>query len=914
MSAQNQDRAALLAAKGGLNDNASNCKHLCGLCACTGAKRVEGSDEGEVEGWLPWLGGHTLKALSGGSATLTAFMLFLGVVMGIVGASLQLSLGADDTGTESLVVTFENGNTTNVWTVMYAAAIALFMVPLANAVNFVLLGTLRWYLFAKVFIIILYVSAFDGGPVTTIIWAIGANQAATRLSGLPPLGALSGRLQVLFIVCGFVLGLKNLLIAILQGKGVLDEFKVKVQEAVQKLVVLQNLSAAAVALAGKRSRLLRQFYAAQQEAAASSALYMDGTETSVVLGGDATAGSAGFESFMFTSSRHLSGLPSATLASLVPAATVVPDASGTGSAAATTTSVQDGAGLASTFPAAVSALPAAAMQGLPPLATSRARARADTFESVAAVGTTAGSGGVGAAMQAVSNVLAVVNESGLLSTLPVSTPAVSGGSTSRARPRESSGTLPTLGSTPGGVGAAAPSGTNASQPSTRRMQRTLSMAVVLQPTRVAGNSSSAALSPAVAAGIARSSGSRTLVAPSPAPTAAASTSLPPKTGTSDTFFVPGLSMAGTDSTGSLAGIASNAAGGSVSTAASGPSATAATPPPKIDTSAQAAALQETTQVFFDLSDDSTERSTPIANAEDLRDVQLEETNYAVLSEYIEAGQFSLFDATGRIVAVHNAAHAKRIIHGIFTALDAKNSGTIGRQQLLWDGDGWSSPLGPGWSDESVDAALATMDAANALSFSRADLIQFTEIAVSSFQSLRGTLHSLSTATQALNLVANLLLSVVFIVFAVLLLGINVQPLLVSISAVILSLSFAFARSASNFVDSAIFVLVTRPYDLGDRVRFDNSVAMYVKKMDLYSTTFERNDGTQVVYSNTVLSVGEVSILRDLGLFVCAHYSSLWHCEHVPTFHIFTTQISHFHKHRYGMRNAQGMQVSNLLST
>ncbi len=863
-----QDGKSLLIAPNE-RQNAQSSSEASGRCclACHRGKSVTDPDDEEAESILSWLGSQTLKALSGGSATLTAFLLFLGTVMAIVGVSLQLSLGADSSGSETLVVTFENGNTTNAWNVMYAVAIALFIVPFANAVNFVILGTLRWYLFSKVFIVILYVSAFDNGPLTLIMWAIASNQVAIRLSGLPPLGALSSRLLVLFIVCGFVLGLKNLLIAILQGRGVLDEFKVKVQEAVQKLVVLQNLSAAAVSLAGKRSRLLKQFYTAQQEAAASSSVDFDAQDGGgAVLDGEQVRPDTSYESFLFTSSRQLGGLPPSAIASLVPAATVIPDAAGTGSTAATATAVPDGAGVASVFPSAVSSLPSAALQGLPPLSTSRARARGNTVESVAAVGTSAGAAGVGAASPA--NVLAVVNESGLLSTLSVNTPAMTGGTTSRARHTRDAAPSATAG-TPSGMTNPVSSPGNPRQPSTRRMQRTLSMAVVLQPNRVAGSDGAGGLLNLGGGGISRGSGSRSLISLPPVPS---SSSVPAIAATSEansasgTFFTPDGTLNGA-STASLGGVgaAIPAASSATSNAATSTIASTVTaPPPKIDTSAQAATLQETTQVFFDVSDESATHSTPVANAEDLRDVQLEESNYAVLSEYIEAGQFSLFDANGRIVAIRNAAHAKRIIHGIFTALDAKNSGTIAREQLLWDGDGWSSPLGPGWSDDSVDAAFVTIDAANAVSFTRADLIQFTENAVSGFQALRGTLHSLSTATQALNLVANLLLSIVFTVFAVLLLDINVQPLLVSISAVVLSLSFAFARSASNFVDSTIFVLVTRPYDLGDRVRFNNSVAMYVRKMDLYSTTFERNDGTQVVFANTVLSAGEIRNERRSG--------------------------------------------------
>lgn len=134
--------------------------------------------------------------------------------------------------------------------------------------------------------------------------------------------------------------------------------------------------------------------------------------------------------------------------------------------------------------------------------------------------------------------------------------------------------------------------------------------------------------------------------------------------------------------------------------------------------------------------------------------------------------------------------------------------------------------------------------------------------------------------------------------------------------VFVSLGFAISGPASNLVESLVFLLVTRPFELGDRVRFDKGDAMYVRRMDLYTTTFERLDGTICTYRNSLLASREVSFLARFGL-VCVHVLSLVDfVHHVPkTFPHLTTQFSHINVRMYninfrrlGMRNAQGSQL------
>ena len=798
-------------------------------------------------------------AFCGKSPTFTVFLFFFSIVLAIVGGALQGSFDAniDSDAVSSLRVKINN-EFVLIWDLLYAVSVALCVVPFAHAANFLLLGTLRQMLFSKLFIVVLYLGAFDNGPLTVILWAIGANEATLRFSGLPDLGQLAPRVLVLFIVCGLVTGLKNLMVAVLQGRTILDQFTAKVRGGVQRLVVLQNLSAAAVTVAAKRAKLLQRFHSAQmraQLAAEEDANSSNGdfeldipsdmsaageAETrppSLSGGTEATPTARASFASMGKSRRHMdsqslmptpgqetgafelhagiaesaararagSGVSSmsalaAPLLQVAPAAAVV--------AGVQHNSAAGSAGVGQSLSNAVSSMPAAALSALPPLNTSSATPRHGHGSSIGAGKLSDDSG---------SAVLAVVGDNGLLSTVPLD-----------------------AGSSASSVSHAKSGKQHALSPHLRR-QRGISMTVALQPSM--------------------SAASRNLFSRDAALTAATS---PDKDAHSTSPSRGGRSRAGSSSS-AAGGAAGGRRGRGLTTIESvmesdedEEASVQNTTATSVSPARAPVPAGEQAQVHLEHAGSQSElQSSEEPDAEDLRDFDVQEDNYAVLSKYIEAGQFSLFDGKGRIVAIRNAAHAKRLINQLFTALDTRNTGLITRQQLQWDGDGWNDPLGPGWSEDSIEGAFQSMGADNALSFSRSDLLLFTEAAVTGFQSLRGTLNSLSAVTRALSLLANFLLAIVFIIFGVLLFDIDVQPVLISIGTVLVSVSFAISGPAGNFVESLIFLLVTRPYDMGDRVRFNGGITMFVHKMDLYTTTFERNDGTYVTYRNAVLAAGEI---------------------------------------------------------
>ena len=76
---------------------------------------------------------------------------------------------------------------------------------------------------------------------------------------------------------------------------------------------------------------------------------------------------------------------------------------------------------------------------------------------------------------------------------------------------------------------------------------------------------------------------------------------------------------------------------------------------------------------------------------------------------------------------------------------------------------------------------------------------------------------------------------------------------VPLGTLIVSSSFALGSSLSNIVSSLVFVLVTRPYEVGDRVTasgiLDGAEPLIVRKIDVLTTTFLRVNNKELIAPN-----------------------------------------------------------------
>jgi len=81
---------------------------------------------------------------------------------------------------------------------------------------------------------------------------------------------------------------------------------------------------------------------------------------------------------------------------------------------------------------------------------------------------------------------------------------------------------------------------------------------------------------------------------------------------------------------------------------------------------------------------------------------------------------------------------------------------------------------------------------------------------------------------------------------------NTLAALVPLATVVLGFSFIFGNSAQPLFESLIFIFSTHVFDVGDLVMIDYQV-LFVKEFGLFSTTFRRVDGQEVIAPNSLLS-------------------------------------------------------------
>ncbi|KAI8996381.1 Mechanosensitive ion channel-domain-containing protein [Trametes punicea] len=81
---------------------------------------------------------------------------------------------------------------------------------------------------------------------------------------------------------------------------------------------------------------------------------------------------------------------------------------------------------------------------------------------------------------------------------------------------------------------------------------------------------------------------------------------------------------------------------------------------------------------------------------------------------------------------------------------------------------------------------------------------------------------------------------------------NTIASLVPLATIIVGFSFIFGHSAQTLFESLIFIFSTHVFDVGDLVMIDDQV-LFVREFGLFSTTFRRVDGMEIIAPNSLLA-------------------------------------------------------------
>ena len=94
--------------------------------------------------------------------------------------------------------------------------------------------------------------------------------------------------------------------------------------------------------------------------------------------------------------------------------------------------------------------------------------------------------------------------------------------------------------------------------------------------------------------------------------------------------------------------------------------------------------------------------------------------------------------------------------------------------------------------------------------------------------LQDKIESFQNASGVILTIYNTMAAIAMAMIAALCFGFDLNTVFISASGIIVSVSFAIGDSIINVVQSLVFILIRRPYELGDLVQWDGKW-FYVKR-------------------------------------------------------------------------------------
>jgi small-conductance mechanosensitive channel len=198
--------------------------------------------------------------------------------------------------------------------------------------------------------------------------------------------------------------------------------------------------------------------------------------------------------------------------------------------------------------------------------------------------------------------------------------------------------------------------------------------------------------------------------------------------------------------------------------------------------------------------------------------------------------------------------ARRIFHFL-------TNSERGNQLLIDD-------IRPFFARTEVEKVFSALDVGSAGDISE---FEFVKAVDGIYQERADLIKILVTNSDVISKLDNLMLMVVgilvfFIVFPIV--GFSPSealiPLGVSLTPTIVACTLIFGESIKSIFAAIVFLFVTHPYDVGDRVYMDQG-NYFVREIGLLSTTFERWDGFIVYIPNSVLATKAICNVGRTGL-------------------------------------------------
>ncbi|KAI0080156.1 hypothetical protein K474DRAFT_1658136 [Panus rudis PR-1116 ss-1] len=155
--------------------------------------------------------------------------------------------------------------------------------------------------------------------------------------------------------------------------------------------------------------------------------------------------------------------------------------------------------------------------------------------------------------------------------------------------------------------------------------------------------------------------------------------------------------------------------------------------------------------------------------------------------------------------------------------------------------------------QDAQAAFAVFDKDGNGDISKKEMREAVRRIYRERKALTASLKDVGSVVGKLDGVLMTLVLVIFVFICLLIFNrTNTLASLVPLATIILGFSFIFGHSAQTLFESLIFIFSTHVFDVGDLVMIDDS-PMFVREFGLFSTTFRRVDGQEIIAPNSLLA-------------------------------------------------------------
>jgi Mechanosensitive ion channel len=209
---------------------------------------------------------------------------------------------------------------------------------------------------------------------------------------------------------------------------------------------------------------------------------------------------------------------------------------------------------------------------------------------------------------------------------------------------------------------------------------------------------------------------------------------------------------------------------------------------------------------------------------------------------------------GKLVRIAQVGTLRRVVHRVFAALVPRGSdGMLTERAMVQRG---------GLREEEATMVLQTLDAAVEKEVSRRELVAAALQVLRDTRGLGQSLELLESATAALRLAVRIVWALVSLVATLLIFQVDVSSFFVGLAAVLVAASVAVGDPLRNLIQSVVFVLFYRQFEVGDLLHINDDVEdAEVVEINVLTTTLRDLYNVCFTVPNHVLVDSRICNLR-----------------------------------------------------